>query len=87
VLTDIYRWAKGYSNAGKEDIVNRVAEIAKKHNVSMAQIALAWTFVKDSVSAPIIGTTSVEKLLDLIGTRISVPFVLKHDADAQVCAL
>ncbi len=32
----------------------------------MAQVALAWSFSKPFVDAPIIGTTSLEKLEDLI---------------------
>jgi len=32
----------------------------------MAQVALAWTLTKDVVTAPIIGTTSLDKLKDLI---------------------
>jgi len=46
-------------------INERVAEIAKKHDVSMAQVALAWSLSKPFVTAPIIGTTSIEKLKDL----------------------
>ncbi|KAI0033123.1 NADP-dependent oxidoreductase domain-containing protein [Vararia minispora EC-137] len=53
---------------GTEDIVNRVEEIAKKHNVSMAQVSLAWIMAKDPVSGPIVGTTSLEKLKDLIAS-------------------
>ncbi|KAI0059635.1 aryl-alcohol dehydrogenase [Artomyces pyxidatus] len=48
-------------------VVNRVEEIAKKYNVSMAQVSLAWVMAKDVVAAPIVGTTSLEKLKDLIG--------------------
>ena len=33
----------------------------------MAQISLAWCMAKDGVSAPIIGTTSLENLEDLLG--------------------
>jgi len=59
----------GFSSRYSGDaIVPRIEELAKKHGVSMAQIALAWTFVKDGVSAPIIGTTSLEKLKDLIAS-------------------
>ncbi|KAG9027633.1 hypothetical protein FRB95_007567 [Tulasnella sp. JGI-2019a] len=46
-------------------INERVACIAKARNVSMAQVALAWCLSKPFVTAPIIGTTSVEKLKDL----------------------
>ncbi|KAI0033122.1 NADP-dependent oxidoreductase domain-containing protein [Vararia minispora EC-137] len=61
-------WATPYlTKPGSEDIVKRVEEIAKKHGATMAQVALAWTFVKDPVTAPIVGTTSLDKLKDLIG--------------------
>jgi aryl-alcohol dehydrogenase-like predicted oxidoreductase len=45
-----------------------VEEIAKKRGISMAQVAIAWSMSKDGVTAPVVGTTSVEKLEDLIGT-------------------
>ena len=41
--------------------------MAKKKGVSMAQIALAWCMAKPGVSAPIVGTTSLDKLKDLLG--------------------
>ncbi|KAG8943128.1 hypothetical protein FRC04_003208 [Tulasnella sp. 424] len=44
----------------------RVAEIAKKRGISMAQVALAWSLSKPFISAPIVGTTSLEKLKDLV---------------------
>ncbi|KIO31981.1 hypothetical protein M407DRAFT_19004 [Tulasnella calospora MUT 4182] len=34
--------------------------------VSMAQVALAWVLSKPHVAAPIVGTTSIEKLMDLV---------------------
>lgn len=46
----------------------RIEEIAKKRGVSMAQVALAWVMSKDDVTAPIVGTTSLENLKDLLGT-------------------
>ena len=44
-----------------------VEELSKRKGVSMAQISLAWILAKPGVTAPIVGTTSVEKLADLIG--------------------
>ncbi|KAG9023913.1 hypothetical protein FRB95_012319 [Tulasnella sp. JGI-2019a] len=44
----------------------RIAEIAKARNVSMAQVAIAWSLSKPFISAPIIGTTSINKLKDLV---------------------
>ncbi|KAJ7170259.1 Aldo/keto reductase [Mycena crocata] len=58
---------------GDADFTRRVEEIAKKHNATMAQIALAWVLSKPGasflrkVSAPIVGSTSTEKLENLLG--------------------
>ncbi|KAJ8514446.1 hypothetical protein ONZ45_g8011 [Pleurotus djamor] len=61
-------WMIGmYSNApGTKDIIARVEEIAKKKGISMAQVALAWSIAKDGVSAPIVGTTSLNNLKEMI---------------------
>ncbi|CDO77776.1 hypothetical protein BN946_scf185041.g8 [Trametes cinnabarina] len=48
-------------------IVGRVEELAKKKGVSMAQIATAWILSKPGVTAPIIGTTSLKNLEDILG--------------------
>ena len=50
-----------------EGIVKRVEEVAKKRGISMAQVALAWVIAKPGVTAPIVGTRSLENLKDLIG--------------------
>ncbi|KAG9048191.1 hypothetical protein FS837_000537 [Tulasnella sp. UAMH 9824] len=49
------------------EINERISEIAKRRNVSMAQVAIAWSLSKQFVTAPIIGTTSTAKLKDLVG--------------------
>ncbi|TFK54299.1 Aldo/keto reductase [Heliocybe sulcata] len=51
---------------GSSDVIQRVEEIAKKKGVSMAQISAAWVMHKDNVSAPIVGTTSLKNLEDII---------------------
>ncbi|WWC61463.1 uncharacterized protein I303_104047 [Kwoniella dejecticola CBS 10117] len=51
----------------RKAINERVEEIAKKKGVSMAQVALAWSISNDFITAPIIGTTSIDKLKELIG--------------------
>jgi aryl-alcohol dehydrogenase-like predicted oxidoreductase len=33
----------------------------------MAQVAVAWSMQKSGIAAPIVGTTSVKNLQDLIG--------------------
>ncbi|KAJ6495896.1 NADP-dependent oxidoreductase domain-containing protein [Mycena vulgaris] len=45
----------------------RVEGLAKKRNVSMAQIALALLMAKDGFTAPIVGTSSLANLVDLFG--------------------
>lgn len=52
---------------GWTDIVARVEELAKKKGVSMAQISIAWSLSKEGVNAPIVGTTSLKNLEDIIG--------------------
>lgn len=42
-------------------IINRVNELAEKHNVPMAEVALAWHWAK-GVAAPIIGATKASHL-------------------------
>ncbi|KAF7800164.1 hypothetical protein EIP86_011411 [Pleurotus ostreatoroseus] len=63
--TDV--WFKLYVGAGTPDIVNRVEEIAKKKGITMAQVAIAWSLSKPGVTAPIVGTTSLKNLEDIIG--------------------
>lgn len=53
-------------NENDERIITRVEELAKKKGVSMAQIAVAWVLSKEGVSAPIVGTTSLKNLDDII---------------------
>ncbi|KOP68308.1 oxidoreductase [Bacillus sp. FJAT-18019] len=48
-------------------IIDRVSELAQKHNVSRSQIALAWLLQKQPVTAPIVGATKVSHLEDAVG--------------------
>ncbi|KAF7300189.1 Aldo/keto reductase [Mycena kentingensis (nom. inval.)] len=64
--SEIYFIVAG-GTTGSRDIVKRVGEVATKLGASMAQVALAWLMSKDGITAPIVGTTSTEKLDDLIG--------------------
>ncbi len=43
-------------------VAERASEIAKTHNVSASQIALAWVLSKAQVAAPIIGASKIEHL-------------------------
>ena len=48
-------------------IVERVAEVAEKHRVPRAHIALAWLLQKQPVAAPIVGATKVSHLENAVG--------------------
>ncbi|KAF8898192.1 Aldo keto reductase [Mucidula mucida] len=58
---------EGYKkNESTSTIINRVEEIAKKKGVTMAQLSLAWVLSRPGVTAPIVGTSSIENLRELI---------------------
>ncbi|KAH9899440.1 aryl-alcohol dehydrogenase [Cubamyces lactineus] len=54
------------SDVALQTIINRVEEISKKRGISMAQVTLAWEFSKDVVAAPVIGTTNLANLKDIV---------------------
>ena len=43
-------------------IAERAAEVAKSHNASASQVALAWVLNKPHITAPIIGSSKIEHL-------------------------
>ena len=48
-------------------IVERVAEVARKYGASRTHIALAWLLQKQPVAAPIVGATKLSHLEDAVG--------------------
>jgi len=56
---------KGVTAKFLEDVNAAIAAIAKNRSVSMAQVVVAWSLSKPFVTAPIIGTTNIDKLKDL----------------------
>ncbi len=61
-------------------IADRVGEVAKRVGVSRAQVALAWMLTKPGVTSPIVGTTSLDQLQDVVralGVELS-PDQLTH---------
>lgn len=58
---------KQYAAAeGTPEILRRVESVAKKININMAQVALAWSLSKEGVTAPIVGVSSLKHLEDAI---------------------
>lgn len=57
-----------YEAATESDrpVVERVAELAQKHGVPRAQVALAWLLNKPPVVAPIVGATKISHLEDAV---------------------
>lgn len=64
--TDSYTDEGTYAAGGGREINERVQELAEEYDATMAQIGLAWLLHKDWVTAPIVGTTSVEHLEDAV---------------------
>lgn len=54
------------TEAQDREIVNRVAEIAERYDVSRSQVALVWLWQK-GVDSPIVGVTKSDYLDDFIG--------------------
>jgi 1-deoxyxylulose-5-phosphate synthase len=49
-------------------IVERVEEVAQRHGVVAAQVALAWVLAKPGISSPIVGVTKPHHLTDAIAS-------------------
>ncbi|KZV72891.1 Aldo/keto reductase [Peniophora sp. CONT] len=54
-----------YASPETDAIVDRVEQVAKRLGSSMAQVSLAWVMAR--TTAPIVGTTSLRNLEDLLG--------------------
>lgn len=48
-------------------LIDKIDEIAKAHNATISQIALAWMLADPVITSPIIGATSLEQLNENIG--------------------
>ncbi|KAK2599470.1 hypothetical protein N8I77_011223 [Diaporthe amygdali] len=45
----------------EKEVIRRVEQLAQKRGYSMAQIGLAWVLHKDTVAAPIVGVSKIER--------------------------
>ncbi|KZV66882.1 Aldo/keto reductase [Peniophora sp. CONT] len=61
--TDAFQ--QGYEAPATNAVVDRCEEVAKRLGLSMAKVALGWVMAK--TDAPIVGTTSLKNLEELIG--------------------
>ncbi|KAJ3479788.1 hypothetical protein NLI96_g8811 [Meripilus lineatus] len=60
-------YLQAFPAPGTNDVINKVEEIAKKKGISMAQVSVAWCLAKEGVTAPIVGTTKLDNLKDILG--------------------
>ena len=70
-----------YDSTAEQDgvIIDRVAELADRHGVSMTEIALAWLLTK--VAAPVVGAT---KLHHIEGAAKATELTLNNDEIAYL---
>ena len=62
-----------YFNDANLVLLDRLDAVARRHNATMAQIALAWLMTRPSVTAPIASATSLAQLDDILkSTGISL---------------
>ena len=80
LLEDTYARLK-YDSTAKQDgvIIDRVAELADRHGVSMTEISLAWLLTK--VAAPVVGAT---KLHHIEGAAKATELALNNDEIAYL---
>jgi aryl-alcohol dehydrogenase-like predicted oxidoreductase len=57
---------KRYFNERGFKILKGLDEVAARHNVNPAQVAIAWLLTRPAVTAPIASATSIEQLGDLL---------------------
>jgi predicted oxidoreductase len=57
------------NNPKYENLNNKLQEIANKYNVSKNTIAIAWVLRHPSNITPIVGTTSINHLLELVKAK------------------
>ncbi|HEX9083086.1 MAG TPA: aldo/keto reductase [Holophagaceae bacterium] len=65
--TDQYtRKLYGQTEAADRLVVDRVGQVAARHGIPQAQVALAWMLAKPAVTAPIVGATKPRHLMDAV---------------------
>lgn len=56
-----------YLNARGLKVLDAIETVAKRHNATLSQIALAWLMARPSIAAPIASATSEAQLAELLG--------------------
>jgi aryl-alcohol dehydrogenase-like predicted oxidoreductase len=61
-------YAQMYDRPEDFDVAERVVEVAGRHGVPPARIALAWLLAQPGVTAPIVGATKMQHLEDAVAS-------------------
>ncbi len=65
---------KRYFNAQAFAVLTRVEHIAREHNATPTQVALAWLMQQPAITAPIASATSVAQVREMMGAlRLQLP--------------
>jgi aryl-alcohol dehydrogenase-like predicted oxidoreductase len=75
--------ASMYASDENMAMLGRLEEVAKRHNATMAQVALAWLMGRPSVTAPIASATRLDQLSDILK---SIEVRLSHEDMASLDA-
>jgi len=72
-----------YFNEANLALLDRLDKVAKRHDATMAQVALAWLMARPSVTAPIASATSLAQLDD-ISKSVEISLTAEDMAELEV---
>jgi aryl-alcohol dehydrogenase-like predicted oxidoreductase len=65
-VDEVSKWVWDGTNALDKVVVDNVQRLAEAKGLPMGQLALAWMLSKPWITAPIVGTTSVQHVQDAV---------------------
>jgi len=83
-LSAVYRTFNRYDSASAQDAIAGYVQVAQQHNISPAQLALAYVISKPFVASALTGQTSLAQLRDNLG---ALDVTLSEEIQAQVQAI
>ncbi|KAI2684046.1 NADP(H)-dependent aldo-keto reductase [Pseudomonas sp. TNT3] len=83
-LSAVYRTFNRYDSASAQAAIAGYVEVAQQHNISPAQLALAYVISKPFVASALTGQTSLAQLRDNLG---ALDVTLSEEIQAQVQAI
>lgn len=65
-IDEVSKWVWDGTNDLDRVVVDNLEKLAGSRGVSMAQMALAWMLGKQYITAPIVGTTAVQHVAEVV---------------------